>query len=146
MRALLPRVSGRYAISAAVHPVYDVEELVHHGDLLVTETLLLSGSAAAVPGVHHVQPVRVVQLRRRRGRRSTHPESFGPHPEPEFGIVRGPPQFAPDRTHYLFVLGAADDFSPAARPVVLSPNPLGVPSSVLFCVTLVRHPQDRSDG
>jgi len=149
MCALLSRMSGRYTSSAAVHPVYDVEELVHHGDLLVTEMLLLlpePAAAATIPGVHYVQPIRVVRLRRHRDRRSTHPKPFGPHPKAEFGIVGGPSQLAPDCSHYLFVLGTADDFSPATWPVVLSLNPFRVPSPMLFYVLLVRHPHDRSAG
>jgi len=139
-----------------VHPVYYVEELVDHSHLLVNEVLLLlllPGPAArcdrrtSVPGVHHVQNGRVVHLRRRtRRRRSSHPETLGPHPEPELGVIRRPPQLAPDRAHYLLVLGPTDDLGPAARPVVLLADPLGIPTPVLLFVLfllLVRHRRDR---
>lgn len=156
MRALLSRMSRRNAATATVHPVYDVEELVNDRHLLVA--VLLSRSTCrwrdghcrtAVPSVHHVQAVPVVHLRRARPR-SAHPEPLGPHPETEFGIVRGPSQLAADRSYNLLVLGPAHYLGPAARPVVLLPDPLGVPSSVLllvlFQVRRRRHRRDRLDS
>jgi len=156
MRTLLSRVSCRNSSTAAVHLVYYVEELVDHGYLLVDEILLLSGPAArlrwcrdhrtTVPGVHNVQNIHVVRLRRWTRRRSSHPEPLGSHPEPELGVVRCAPQLAPDRAHYLLVLGPSDDLGSAARPVVLLSDPLGVPPSVLLFILillLVRHLQDR---